>query len=102
MQYSNGKQRKVGSLALATFANQDGLSAVGDTAWRASAASGNPLIGSAGSGALGKVVAGSLELSNADVTQELVDMMSAQRNYQANSKVLSTENQMMQALMQAL
>lgn len=102
VQYSNGKQRKVGSLALATFANQDGLSAVGDTAWRASAASGNPLIGSAGSGAFGKVVAGSLELSNADVTQELVDMMSAQRNYQANSKVLSTENQMMQALMQAL
>lgn len=102
VQYSNGKQRKVGSLALATFANQDGLTAVGDTAWRASAASGNPLIGSAGSGALGKVVAGSLELSNADVTKELVDMMSAQRNYQANSKVLSTENQMMQALMQAL
>jgi flagellar hook protein FlgE len=102
VQYSNGQSRTIGTLALATFANQDGLTAVGDTAWRASAASGNPLLGTAGAGALGKLVPEALELSNADVTKELVDMMSAQRNYQANSKVLSTENQMMQALMQAL
>ncbi|KVH43262.1 flagellar hook protein FlgE [Burkholderia diffusa] len=102
VQYSNGQKRTVGTLAMANFASPDGLTAVGDTAWVASAASGGPLYGTAGKGAFGKLAPGSLELSNADVTNELVDMMTAQRNYQANSKVLSTENQMMQSLMQAL
>lgn len=102
VQYSNGQKRTLGTIALATFPSPDGLVAAGDTAWRASSTSGNALLGTAGAGALGKLVTSSLELSNADVTKELVDMMTAQRNYQANSKVLSTENQMMQALMQAL
>jgi len=102
VQYSNGEKRTLGTLALATFANPDGLEAVGDTAWTASTASGNPLLGTPGAGGLGELVPGALELSNADVTNELVTMMAAQRNYQANSKVLSIENQMMQSLMQAL
>ncbi|AIO69906.1 flagellar hook protein FlgE [Burkholderia oklahomensis] len=102
VQYSNGQKRTVGTVALAAFASADGLTAVGDTAWKASTASGNPLYGTPGSGMFSKLATASLEMSNADVTRELVDMMSAQRNYQANSKVIATENQMMQSLMQAL
>ncbi|RRW88815.1 flagellar hook protein FlgE [Pandoraea apista] len=100
--YSNGEKRTLGTLALATFPNPDGLETVGDTAWVAGSASGNPLLGKPGTGGVGVLEPGALELSNADVTNELVTMMAAQRNYQANSKVLSIENQMMQSLMQAL
>lgn len=102
IQYSNGEKRTLGTIALATFPNPDGLETVGGTAWVASRASGDPLLGTPGTGGVGELVPGALELSNADVTNELVTMMAAQRNYQANSKVLSIENQMMQSLMQAL
>ncbi|NMG63527.1 flagellar basal body protein FlaE [Azoarcus indigens] len=100
--YSNGEKLKVGTLVLATFPNQDALVPISDTSWTTSNASGLPLYSTPGVGLAGSLTAGALEQSNVDMTSELVTLMSAQRNYQANTKVISTENEMMQTLMQAL
>ncbi len=101
-QYSNGEKQSVGTLALATFPNEDGLRPVNDTSWVASTVSGEPLLGTPGSGMAGPLTTGALEQSNVDITSELVGLMTSQRNYQANSKVISTESAMLQSLMQAL
>lgn len=100
--YSNNQSQAVGQIKLATFANQDALTPVNDTSWTATAAVGtiglyNPL--SNGTGGLSTET---LEGSNVDITTELVGLMGSQRNYQANSKVITTENEMLQSLMQAL
>jgi flagellar hook protein FlgE len=100
--YSNDKSQVVGTLAIATFANEGALQSISDTSWTANANSGQALYNTPGVGLSGKLNTGTLEGSNVDVTAELVGLMTSQRNYQANSKVLSTENQMMQSLMQAL
>jgi flagellar hook protein FlgE len=100
--YSNDQSQVVGTVAIATFANEGGLQAISDTSWTANAESGAALYSAPGVGLSGKLNTGALEGSNVDITSELVGLMTSQRNYQANSKVLTTENQMMQALMQAL
>jgi flagellar hook protein FlgE len=100
--YSNDQSQVVGTVAVATFANEGALSAISDTSWVANSDSGAALYSSPGVGLAGKLATGALEGSNVDITSELVGLMTSQRNYQANSKVLTTENQMMQALMQAL
>ncbi len=100
--YSNGQKQSVGTVALATFPDEGALTAVSGTSWAASNASGTPLYFSPGSGMAGTLTSGAVEQSNVDITAELVGLMSAQRNYQANAKVISTENQMVQALMQAV
>jgi flagellar hook protein FlgE len=100
--YSNEQKQTVGTIALATFGNEGALTATSDTSWQANAASGLALYGTPGAGLAGKLNTGALEGSNVDITSELVGLMTSQRNYQANSKVITTENQMMQALMQAL
>ena len=100
--YSNEQKQTVGTIALATFGNEGALTATSDTSWQANAASGLALFGTPGAGLAGKLNTGSLEGSNVDITSELVGLMTSQRNYQANSKVITTENQMMQSLMQAL
>jgi flagellar hook protein FlgE len=100
--YSNDQSQVVGTVALATFANEGALSAISDTSWVANAESGAALTDPPGVGLSGKLATGALEGSNVDITSELVGLMTSQRNYQANSKVLTTESQMMQALMQAL
>ena len=100
--YSNNQSQVVGTIALATFANEGALSSISETSWVANAESGTALYSSPGVGLAGKLSTGTLEGSNVDVTSELVGLMTSQRNYQANSKVMTTENQMMQALMQAL
>jgi flagellar hook protein FlgE len=100
--YSNNQSQVVGTLAIATFANEGALQAISDTSWTANADSGAALYNMPGVGLSGKLTTGALEGSNVDITSELVGLMTSQRNYQANSKVLTTENQMMQALMQAL
>jgi flagellar hook protein FlgE len=100
--YSNNQSQVVGTLALATFANQGALTSISDTSWVANADSGAALINAPGVGLSGKLSTGALEGSNVDITSELVGLMTSQRNYQANSKVLSTESQMMQSLMQAM
>lgn len=100
--YSNDQKQVVARLAIANFANQGALTAASQTSWQESSASGPALLSPAGSNMAGKLVTSSLEQSNVDVTSELVSLMTAQRNYQANTKVISTENQVMQALMQAV
>lgn len=100
--YSNGQNQRIGTVALATFPDEGALSPVSGTAWAATGASGGPLFFAPGSGMAGTLYAGALEQSNVDITTELVGLMSAQRNYQANAKVISTESQMVQALMQAI
>lgn len=100
--YSNEQQQVVGTLAIATFPDEGSLAQTSDTSWVANTASGTPLYSTPGVGLAGKLSKGTLEGSNVDITSELVGLMTSQRNYQANSKVITAENQMMQALMQAL
>jgi flagellar hook protein FlgE len=100
--YSNDQSQTVGTLTIAGFANEGALTATTNTSWTANASSGAALYNPPGVGLSGKLTTGALEGSNVDITSELVGLMTSQRNYQANSKVLTTESQMMQALMQAL
>jgi flagellar hook protein FlgE len=100
--YSNDKSLVVGTLMIATFPDESGLVAVSGTSWVASDKSGTALYFTPGSGMAGNLTTGALEQSNVDITSELVNLMTSQRNYQANSKVISTESTMLQALMQAV
>lgn len=100
--YSNGERMLQGQVVLATFPDENALEAVSGTAWVQTGASGTPLIGVPGSGACGSLSTGMLEGSNVDLTSELVDLMTAQRNYQANTKVISTSTQLDDALFQAM
>jgi flagellar hook protein FlgE len=96
--YSNGQTQSAGKIALADFRNAQGLSpAAGDT-WVETFESGVPLVGSPGVGKLGSLSAGSLEESNVDLTSELVNMMTAQRAYQANAQTIKTQDQIMTTL----
>jgi flagellar hook protein FlgE len=100
--FSNGERLLQGQLILANFANPNGLASQDGTTWAQTASSGTPLTGAPGTGLLGTIKAGALEGSNVDLTSELVGLMSAQRNYQANTKVISTNDSMMNALFQAV
>lgn len=100
--FSNGERLLQGQLVLANFTNPNGLSSQDGTTWAQTASSGAPLTGAPGSGLLGSIVSGALESSNVDLTSELVGLMTAQRNYQANTKVISTNDSMMNALFQAV
>jgi flagellar hook protein FlgE len=101
-QYSNGEKQRIGTLAVATFPAEGALIQVSDTAWTTSSASGMPLYSTPGVGMAGGLTPGTLEQSNVDMTSQLVQLMNSQRNYQANSKVISAQNEMMQSLMQAI
>lgn len=98
--YSNGTTEPLGRVALVRFANEQGLSQVGNTDWKASTASGEPLAGEAGTGTFGNIRSGALESSNVDLTQELVDLISAQRNFQANSRAIDVANTLQQNILQ--
>jgi flagellar hook protein FlgE len=100
--YSNGEKQAIARVTLATFPNEDALTPVNETSWTANVQSGNPNYAEPGKGAAGALTVASLETSNVDITAELVSLMTSQRNYQANSKVITTENQMIQSLMQAM
>lgn len=100
--YSNEQQQVVGTLAIATFPDEGALTQISDTSWAVNERSGNPLFERPGVGVAGRLNTGAVEGSNVDVTSELVGLMTAQRNYQANSKVITTQNQMMQSLMQSM
>lgn len=100
--FSNGERLLQGQLVLANFTNPNGLKSQDGTTWAQTASSGAPLTGTPGSGQLGSIVSGALESSNVDLTSELVGLMTAQRNYQANTKVISTNDNMMSALFQAV
>lgn len=96
--YSNGEQMIQGQVILADFPNTGGLVQVGNTGWAATQQSGQPLTGAPGTGTLGGLSTGYLEESNVDLTGELVGLMTAQRNYQANAQSLSTQQQLTQVL----
>ncbi|MHC8306821.1 flagellar hook protein FlgE [Pseudomonas sp. PB3P13] len=100
--YSNGERLLQGQVVMANFANMNGLKNEDATRWSATGESGNPLIGVPGSGLFGDLKAGALETSNVDMTQQLVGLMEGQRNYQANSKVLSTDKELTQVLFSAI
>ena len=100
--YSNGLLRDQGMIALANFTNLDGLRQVNGTAWSETLASGDPVYGQPNSGSFGQIESGTLESSNVNLTGELVSLISAQRNYQANAQTLSTLNQLSQTLFQNL
>jgi len=96
--YSNGQAMPAGMIELATFRNPQGLTAMGGNVWRYSFASGDPIRNRPGEGNLGVLQSGALEESNVDLTGELVNMMMAQRIYQANSQTIKTQDQVMQTL----
>lgn len=96
--YTNGQSKVQGQVILANFANVQGLTPVGKTQWVQSAASGEPVVGTPRSGTLGSLTAGALEASNVDISTELVDLIVAQRNYQANAKTIETENAVTQTI----
>ncbi len=97
--YSNGQTVAAGKLAIAKFRANDGLSKAGQNLWAASAASGEAALGTVGTGGRGSVVSGALEQSNVDVAEQFVDLITHQRAFQANSKVITTADQMLQELM---
>jgi flagellar hook protein FlgE len=96
--YTNGQTKPAGQLQLATFRNPQGLQPMGGNGWRTTFASGDPIVGTPSSGAFGALQAGALEESNVDLTGELVNMITAQRNYQANAQTIKTMDQVMQTL----
>ena len=98
--FSNNQSQTLGVVAIATFANQDGLNPAGDTEWSASFASGSALLNPPGTGLNGTLESGALEQSNVDQSTELVRLIEAQRNYQASSKVLETLNTVTQSILQ--
>ncbi|WP_427911956.1 flagellar hook protein FlgE [Ramlibacter sp. MMS24-I3-19] len=96
--YSNGRTLAAAQVALADFPNEQGLIPVGNNLWRATTTSGQPVVGAPGSGNLGVLKGGALEDSNIDLTEQLVDMISAQRAYQANAQTIKTQDQMLSTL----
>ncbi|MBP9907128.1 MAG: flagellar hook protein FlgE [Rhodoferax sp.] len=96
--YSNGETQSAGQLALADFRNIQGLIPLGGNAWAATNESGQPVQGSPGVGKFGILRSGALEESNVDLTAELVNMMTAQRAYQANAQTIKTQDQIMSTL----
>lgn len=97
--YTNGQTRTLGQLALANFANPQGLQNLGDNQWAESPNSGTALIGSPGSSGLGLLQSSATEDSNVDLTAELVNMIVAQRAYQANAQTIKTQDAIQQTLM---
>ena len=93
---------QIGQIDLADFVNPQGLKAIGDNLFRETAASGNPLVGTPGLAGLGDIRQGSLETSNVDVVEEMVNMITTQRAYEMNSKVVTTADQMLQFVTQNL
>ncbi len=96
--YSNGQSKAMGQIALANFSSLDGLRPVGDSSWAESFASGPPAVGAPGSASLGYIQSSALESSNVDVTTELVDMIGAQRSFQANAKIISVADSLTQTI----
>ena len=96
--FSNGETQAIGKLAMANFANPAGLKQLGDARWSVTGESGQAMIGEAGDDGLGRIQSGALERANVDITEELVALISAQRNFQANAKAIETGNAMTQAI----
>ena len=98
-EFSNGQMLQVAKVAMADFTNQQGLTKIGDTQWKESNASGQAIAKEANSGSAGSIKGSNLELSNVDLTNELVELITAQRNYQANAQSLQTQSTVMDAIL---
>jgi flagellar hook protein FlgE len=96
--FSNGSQKSLAKILLANFSSPVGLRQIGDSSFLTSAASGKPILGTPGSAGFGTLRAGATERANVDLTQELVDLITAQRNFQANAKAIETSSTMTSAI----
>jgi flagellar hook-basal body protein len=96
--YSNGSQKSLGKIIIANFSSPQGLRQIGDSSFFATSDSGQPSYGEPGSAGFGTLRAGSRERSNVDLTSELVDLITAQRNFQANAKAIETTSTMTSAI----
>ena len=96
--FSNGTQKSLAKILLTNFSSPSGLRQIGDSSFLASAASGEPILGNAGSAGFGTLRAGATERSNVDLTNELVDLITSQRNFQANAKAIETSSTMTSAI----
>lgn len=97
--YSNGTNRALGQLALATFTNPNGLEKSGENNYVVSINSGDPLVDAPGAAGKGKIIAGVLEMSNVDLAEQFTDMIVTQRGFQANSRTIQTSDQMLQEVL---
>jgi len=96
--YTNGESQVLGQVALASFNDVNGLAPVGDSAWVETFSSGNPVVGAPGTATLGTIRASSLEESNVELSEQLVNLIIAQRNYQANAKTIESANTVTQTI----
>jgi flagellar hook protein FlgE len=96
--YTNGQNKPLGKLVLSNFNNQNGLKQVGNATFVETASSGSAIIGEAGTEGFGSIQSGALERSNVDITEELVNLITAQRNFQAASKAIETSTQLTQTI----
>lgn len=97
--YSNGTTQALGQVAMTAFTNPQGLRVDGDNNWVETTDSGAPVRGVAGTSRFGLVQSGALEQSNVDLTQQLVDMIISQRNFQANARMISTQDEVQQSIL---
>jgi flagellar hook protein FlgE len=96
--FTNGRSVDLGQVAMANFANTQGLQQDGDASWTATTASGSVVQGVAGGSGFGSIQSGALEESNVDTTSALVDMITAQRDFQANAQMIQTQDQITQTV----
>jgi flagellar hook protein FlgE len=96
--FTNGRSTSLGQVAIANFPNPQGLQQLGNTNWAETAASGQALAGQAGNSGFGLIQSGALEASNVDITAQLVNMITAQRNFQANAQMIQTADQVTQTI----
>lgn len=94
--YSNEQSQELGTIALARFSNMEGLKPAGDNAWVETTESGQALLGSPGAGQFGRIESGTVETSNVELTKQLVDLIIAQRTYQANSQTIKVQDEVLQ------
>jgi flagellar hook protein FlgE len=96
--FSNGRNQALGQMALAVFANPSGLEKAGNSLYRASVNSGEPQIGVPGAGGRGKLAGATLEMSNVDLAAEFTNLIVAQRGFQANSRIITAADEILQDL----
>ncbi len=98
--FSNGATQTLGKIAMATFANPEGLEKAGGSSYRVSVNSGAAQMGEAGQAGFGNLVSGTLEMSNVDLSQEFTNLIVAQRGFQANARIITTSDEVLQELTQ--
>jgi flagellar hook protein FlgE len=96
--YTNGQSKNLGQITLASFANPEGLQPLGNNTWAQTSGAGLPIIGTPDTGSLGKLQSAAIEESNVDLTSQLVNMITAQRVYQANAQTIKTQDAVLQTL----